>query len=65
MNSTELTEEEIEKQVEMIEQQINTPEVNLSFIQKMQYLTLVCAPNVSYSQEAICKVSSKICSIPK
>ena len=65
MNPDELTQAEIDKQVELIENQINSPEINFSFIQKMQYLTLICAPNVCYSPEAIYKVSSKLCSIPK
>ena len=57
----DISEDEIKKQVEQLEEQINSPILHFSFIQKMQYLTLFCAPSTSFCREAICRVSNKVC----
>ena len=42
----------IEKQVEIMEAQINSPEAKFTLIEKMQYLTDFFGKDPEYSQEA-------------
>lgn len=52
---------EIERQVEIMEAQIHSPEVNFTLMEKMSYLTNFFGPDPEFTQEAQNIVRSNIC----
>jgi len=51
----------LEKQVEIMEAQINSPEAGFTLIEKLQYLTSFFAPDPEFTQEAMDIVMANLC----
>ncbi len=51
----------IERQVEIIEKQINSPEANFSLMEKMQYLTMYFGNDPDFTKRAADIVRNNLC----